>query len=624
MKKKNWKKQTSIFLMGVLVAGMTSNIYGAENVEKESGIIENSAEINDNEQDVQEKNLEVAEKKDAADSWRYENGELRNIEKPVSKKARNLARTVTPWTNINGSFYNSLGQKIEGVVAKGIDVSEHNGTIDWNKLKKTDVDYAIIRCGYGMNQTNQDDKKWSYNTSECEKAGIPYGVYLYSYADSTQKAVSEAEHVLRLIKGKKLSYPIYYDLEEQKVRDKISESEIAKIAKAFCDTIESSGYDVGIYANTDWFTGYLKDPVFNNYKKWVAQYNYKCTYSGSYTMWQCTSKGSVNGITGNVDLNMDFGTSGDVNGKILVKSNGETYCYQKGEKLYGEQNVNDKWYYFDEKTGEMQTGIYNLGNKVVYYGTDGAMRYGEQNVNDKWYYFDTRTGGMQTGIYNLGNKVVYYGTDGAMRYGEQNINDKWYYFDTRTGAMQYGEKCIDGKWYYFDTRTGEMQTGIYNLGNKVVYYGTDGAMRYGEQNVNDKWYYFDTRTGGMQTGIYNLGNKVVYYGTDGAMRYGEQNINGKWYYFNESNGIMQIGFCDLGNKVVYYDADGTMQYGEKCISGKWYYFDKRTGAMQIGFCDLGNKIVYYGTDGAMRYGEQNINGKLYYFDERTGAMKNNW
>ena len=624
MKKKNWKKQTSIFLMGVLVAGMTSNIYGAENVEKESGIIENSAEINDNEQDVQEKNLEVAEKKDAADSWRYENGELRNIEKPVSKKARNLARTVTPWTNINGSFYNSLGQKIEGVVAKGIDVSEHNGTIDWNKLKKTDVDYAIIRCGYGMNQTNQDDKKWSYNTSECEKAGIPYGVYLYSYADSTQKAVSEAEHVLRLIKGKKLSYPIYYDLEEQKVRDKISESEIAKIAKAFCDTIESSGYDVGIYANTDWFTGYLKDPVFNNYKKWVAQYNYKCTYSGSYTMWQCTSKGSVNGITGNVDLNMDFGTSGDVNGKILVKSNGETYCYQKGEKLYGEQNVNDKWYYFDEKTGEMQTGIYNLGNKVVYYGTDGAMRYGEQNVNDKWYYFDTRTGGMQTGIYNLGNKVVYYGTDGAMRYGEQNINGKLYYFDKRTGAMQ---------------------TGIYNLGNKVVYYGTDGAMRYGEQNINDKWYYFDTRTGAMQygekcidgkwyyfdtrtgemqTGIYNLGNKVVYYGTDGAMRYGEQNVNDKWYYFDTRTGGMQTGIYNLGNKVVYYGTDGAMRYGEQNINGKLYYFDKRTGAMQTGIYNLGNKVVYYGTDGAMRYGEQNINGKLYYFDERTGAMKNNW
>ena len=427
MKHRKWIIKTAGIMAGIMVvSGVPCNIYAEENneqIEKENRVQETDDENDENLQknivretsdvedtvkessqdlasnnEVQEKELQEAEKNDEADSWRYQSGELITQEttnQAGRRKVARSARTIVPWTNINGNFYNSLGQKIDGVVAKGIDVSEHNGQIDWNKVKNTDVNYAIIRCGYGMNQTEQDDKKWSYNVSECERLGIPYGVYLYSYADSTQKAVSEAQHVLRLIEGRHLTYPIYYDLEENKVRSKVSQSDIAKIATAFCDTIESAGYSVGIYANTDWFTNYLTDVTFSNYKKWVAQYNYTCTYSGVYTMWQCTSKGSVDGITTDVDLNMDFGKSNDIDGKALIKNEEGTYCYQNGNKLYGEQNVNGKWYYFDKRTGAMQTGLYNLGNKVVYYGTDGAMRYGEQNVNGKWYYFDKRTGAMK-------------------------------------------------------------------------------------------------------------------------------------------------------------------------------------------------------------------------------------
>ena len=95
-----------------------------------------------------------------------------------------------------------------------IDVSEHNGTINWESVKAAGIQGAIIRCGYGMDMTSQDDKQWSRNVSECERLGILYGVYLYSYADNADKARSEAQHVLRLIKGRKLSFPVYYDLEQ--------------------------------------------------------------------------------------------------------------------------------------------------------------------------------------------------------------------------------------------------------------------------------------------------------------------------------------------------------------------------------------------------------------------------
>ena len=105
---------------------------------------------------------------------------------------------------------------IKGATMKGVDVSYHNGTINWKKVAASDVDYAIIRCGYGDNIKSQDDKKWAENVAGCEKNNIPYGVYIYSYATSVKQAESEANHVLRLIKstGAKPTYPIYIDYED--------------------------------------------------------------------------------------------------------------------------------------------------------------------------------------------------------------------------------------------------------------------------------------------------------------------------------------------------------------------------------------------------------------------------
>ena len=104
----------------------------------------------------------------------------------------------------SGMFVNDLGTPIPGAVKKGIDVSQHQGKIDWEMVKISGIDFAVIRCGYGMDQTDQDDDQWLRNVSECERLGIPYGVYLYSYADTVEKAKSEADHVIRLIKDKKL------------------------------------------------------------------------------------------------------------------------------------------------------------------------------------------------------------------------------------------------------------------------------------------------------------------------------------------------------------------------------------------------------------------------------------
>ena len=238
-----------------------------------------------------------AEKKGVENSFRYKDGKLIVNS---NKSGRSIARVIKP----------------SNTTAQGIDVSYRQGDIDWAKVKNSgQVDFAIIRCGFGMNETKQDDSKWKYNSSECERLGIPYGVYLYSYADTVAKAKSEANHVIRLIKGKKLSYPIYYDMEEKTVLNStnMTRTKAAQIAQAFFSTLEAAGYkNLGIYSNASRFDSKLADgkltaSIFNQYPKWVASYNDTCKYQGNYHMWQYSNVGTIDGISANGDLNFKIG-----------------------------------------------------------------------------------------------------------------------------------------------------------------------------------------------------------------------------------------------------------------------------------------------------------------------------
>lgn len=236
-------------------------------------------------------------------SFRYQNGERIQGDALFYSESGDYEYE---WTYDGKGWLNSIGKYIPGARQKGVDVSYAQGIIDWNKVKNSDVSWAIIRCGYGNNQSDQDDAQWARNVSECERLGIPYGVYIYSYATNVQEARSEAEHVLRLVKGKNLSMPIYYDLEDERTTGKCSNAEIAEMAKTFCNVIESNGYEVGIYASKSWFTSKLTASCFNSWPKWVAQYYSECTYAGSYVIWQCTGEGVVDGINHAVDLNFSY------------------------------------------------------------------------------------------------------------------------------------------------------------------------------------------------------------------------------------------------------------------------------------------------------------------------------
>ena len=185
-----------------------------------------------------------------------------------------------------------------------IDVSIHNGAIDWSKVKDSGVDGAIIRCGYGRDMVKQDDAKFRSNIEGATAQGLRVGVYIYSYAKTEESARSEAAHVLRLIEPykEKLTLPVYYDLEENGTENGAKERAII-----FGDIIEKAGLWCGIYASLSWWTSYLKG--LDRYTKWVAAWgsnngkpNIKPNIEG-LDLWQYTSKGKVNGIGGYVDCN---------------------------------------------------------------------------------------------------------------------------------------------------------------------------------------------------------------------------------------------------------------------------------------------------------------------------------
>lgn len=192
---------------------------------------------------------------------------------------------------------------------KGIDVSNANGRIDWDRLKGQ-IDFAILRCGYGSDIASQDDEQWTRNVSECNRLGIPWGAYLYSYAMSTAEAESEAAHALRLLKGLKPTYPVYIDMEDadgyKSKRGGISKQMATDICRIFCERVTAAGYTAGVYANKDWAVNRLDMAQLSKYTFWLAQYNSKVTYTGKYDMWQYSSSGNMPGIEKKVDLNYSY------------------------------------------------------------------------------------------------------------------------------------------------------------------------------------------------------------------------------------------------------------------------------------------------------------------------------
>lgn len=195
---------------------------------------------------------------------------------------------------------------------KGIDVSSHNGVLNWEKLKKAGVQFAIIRIGWGKDLTKQDDTQATANMKECERLNIPYGVYIYSYALNEKEVDSEVNHALRMVKGHTPKLGIWFDMEDadgyksKHGLNPYTHKELMTLfCKRFCDKIKAAGYKTGIYASLDYFRKILKN--VENYDIWLAQWGVKKA-GCDCLMWQYSSKGVIDGCAGNLDLNYYYGS----------------------------------------------------------------------------------------------------------------------------------------------------------------------------------------------------------------------------------------------------------------------------------------------------------------------------
>ena len=225
----------------------------------------------------------------------------------------------------------------------GIDVSKWNKEIDWDKVKKAGVEFAIIRVGYRGATTGAliEDPYFEANIKGAIRAGIPVGVYFFTQAVNTVEAVEEASMVTALCKDYKITYPVFIDVEGlggSGRADGLDVETRTAVSKAFCATMESAGYRAGVYSSRNWLNDMLDMNELRDYIVWLAEYRDVPIYQGYYHMWQYTSKGSVDGIEGNVDFNLSYLRIEDTASPILLEEEPEE---QEGEGEEGEAETQE-------------------------------------------------------------------------------------------------------------------------------------------------------------------------------------------------------------------------------------------------------------------------------------------
>ena len=187
---------------------------------------------------------------------------------------------------------------------RGIDVSVHNGAIDWRRVKNAGIDFAILRAGYGK-VVSQKDKKFEENYNGAKAAGIPVGAYWYSYARTVDEARQEAETCISILRSKQFEYPIFFDVEEKATLN-TGKANCSAMIRAFCEVLEKAGYWVGLYTSRSVLGTHIEDDINTRYALWAAEWGAGLNYSGSVGIWQYSDKGKVDGINGYVDLDEGY------------------------------------------------------------------------------------------------------------------------------------------------------------------------------------------------------------------------------------------------------------------------------------------------------------------------------
>ena len=583
-------------------------------------------------------------------SWRYEDGQL-------------VAEDAT--SEEDGIALLSMDILPDGATAQGIDVSEHQGRIDWNAVKASGIDFAILRVGFGApSWGGRVDYQFNRNISECERLGIPYGVYIYSYAFDNQQAADEASMVINCLSGHNPRLPVYYDLEDNSIIANGRQTGIASRAQVFCNRISAAGYEPGIYANLNWFNNILTDSVFksSSWDHWIAQYNSQCDYTGNYSFWQYKSNGKVPGINGNVDMNYAYVDVSLYHWQLIDST--WYYAASNGKSYTGWLFQSGTWYWLEpDAGGAMATGLHECNGSLYWFNSSGAMATGWVLDGGTWYYatgsgalargpvsvggvpycFDARTGAMLTGYQTDAQGVRrYFGScgplngwgfvdgswywfaDGIASTGWIRTGGSWYWLDPEAGgAMAKGLHVCNGAAYWFDA-SGAMATG-WVLDGGTWYYATgSGALASGWLNLNGAWYWLDLSTHAMATGVQTIGSCEYIFNNSGKMMANcWSNGDGSWMYHSSSSGAIDLKGIMTDSGIQLIDDGGNVRTGWIESQGSRYYCSAN-GVILTGWQQIAGSWYYFNSDGRMATGWLNDGSNWYWLDSASGTMKTGW
>ena len=476
-------------------------------------------------------------------------------------------------------------------IAKGIDVSKHNGAVNWGSVASSGISFAFIKAG---STKSGMDPYFDANMRGAQSAGLKVGAYIYSYATTVEQAQTEANMMIEWLDNYTVTLPVVFDIEDS-CHKGLSQAQIQALVDTFCSTVSAAGYYPMVYSSKNWFNQRIGNV---GYDKWVAQYADNLEYNGA-SFWQSSSHGNIAGVSTRVDINYQFK---DFSGLIIsdgfLDRNGQTLFFSGYKMQRGWVNFNDTKYYLDEN-GFLQRNCWFSDASGTYYLTaDGSIARGQVGIEGQNYYFDGN-GVRQTGWVNLENGRFYYAPDtGVMQHGWFSDASGTYYL-TESGDVARGQVALDGQNYYFDGN-GVRQTGWVNLENGRFYYAPE--------------------TGAMQHGWFSDASGTYYLTESGDVTRGRAVIDGQEYNF-DGNGVRIVGWADFENGRFYYAPDtGIMQHGWFADESGKYYFSTTDGHMLVSDVEIEGKKYYFADNGVMQTGVvSKADGKQYFYDE-TGAL----
>lgn len=237
---------------------------------------------------------------------------------------------------------------------KGIDVSEFQGSINWDKVKADGIKFAILKLANIYDyDTNYKDSKFDTNYKEAKKRGIKIGAYIYNYCNTVDTLKKGLEWAIGKLDGRKLDLPLYLDMEDKDIQGETKAS-LTEQCNEFAKYVESKGYRAGVYANVNWLKNELNPNDFDkDISVWVAQYYKECQYTGKYDIWQYASNGKVSGISGNCDMNYLY------NEDIIKESGSTENTDKKSVDELAQEVIDGKWGDGEARKKKLEDAGYN-------------------------------------------------------------------------------------------------------------------------------------------------------------------------------------------------------------------------------------------------------------------------